>query len=566
MKKINKLVLGLFTLIFVASCYEGIDPINEVDPGPDAGAPVITIIRPSDGFEIQVPEPVTSTVIQFKVEDDIELGTISVTLDGVEIATFSEFIDYRIANEQFVYDNITTGDHTLTVTATDLVGNVSTSTSNFTKTPPYTPMFPGEQFYMPFNGDYTDLVTLVEAGQVGSPGFGAAYLGSGSFVAGTDNYLTFPLSELTLGDNFSGAFWYKVNPSPDRSGILTVGTPDIAENRNQGFRLFREGSATEQRIKLNVGTGGGESWNDGGLINVTAGEWVHVAFTISATQTKIYLNGLEVNMGSMTAPIDWSGCDQLVIGSGGPTFSYWGHTSDSSQMDELRLFSTALTQNEVTSMIAQSSQVFHMSFNGSYTDSVSDLDATVVGNPGFSGEANAYAGTNAYMGAENSYLSFPIATAFSGNEFSTTFWYKVNASPDRAGILVVGTPDIAENRNQGFRIFREGSATEQRIKLNVGTGSGESWNDGGLINVAAGEWVHVAVTVSQTESNIYFNGVPTLTSALSAPVDWSGCNELTIGSGGPTFDYWGHLSDLSVIDELRIFDKALSQEEVQSML
>ncbi len=564
MEKINKLFLGLFTLVFMVSCYDGIDPINEVDPGPDTGAPVITIIRPVDGFEIQVPEPVTSTVIQFKVEDDIEIGTISVVLDGVEIATFSEFIDYRIANEQFVYDYITTGDHTLTITATDLVGNVSTSTSNFTKTPPYTPVFPGEQFYMPFNGDYTDLVTLVEAGQVGSPGFGAAYLGTGSFVAGADSYLTFPLSELTMGSNFSGAFWYKVNASPDRSGILTIGTPDIAENRQQGLRLFREGNSSQQRIKMNVGTGSGESWNDGGLIDVTAGEWVHVAFTVSPTETKIYLNGTVVNTASMSAPVDWTGCNSLTIGSGAPTFTYWNHNSDSSQMDELRLFSTTLTQSEITGMIAQSSQVFYMSFNGTYTDAVSDLEASVVGSPGFS--TDAYSGSNAYAGAADSYLSFPIATAFPNNEFTAAFWYKVNASPDRAGILVVGTPDISENRQQGFRLFREGNASQQRIKLNVGTGSGESWNDGGLIDATAGEWVHIAVTVSQTQSNIYFNGVPTLTSTLSAPIDWSGCNNLTIGSGGPTFSYWNHLSDASLIDELRIFNRALSQEEIQSML
>ncbi len=60
------------------------------------------------------------------------------------------------------------------------------------------------------------------------------------------------------------------------------------DDRFQGFRLFREGSPTEQRIKLNVGTGTGESWNDGDVIDVTAGEWVHVAMTISDTQNKIY--------------------------------------------------------------------------------------------------------------------------------------------------------------------------------------------------------------------------------------------------------------------------------------
>lgn len=560
MKKINKIVIGLLALTLMVSCYEGIDSISAVDPGPDAGAPIITIVRPADGLEIQVPEPVTSTQVQFKVEDDIEIGSISVTLDGVEIATYSEFVDYRIANESFIYDNITTGDHTLTVTAIDLVGNVSSSSSNFTKAPPYTPVFAGEQFYMPFDGDFTELVSVTQADEVGSPGFaGSGFAGTNAYVAGTDNYLTFPLSELTLGNNFSGAFWYKVNASPDRSGILTVGSN--ADDRLQGFRLFREGSGTEQRIKLNVGTGTGESWNDGGIINVAAGDWVHVAFTISASETKIYLNGMLVNMAGMSAPIDWTGCNELVIGSGGPTFSYWGHLSDSSQMDELRLFSTTLSQTEVTSMIAASSQTFYMSFNGSYSDSFSDMDATEVGSPGLTNDA--YAGSSAYLGATDAYLTFPLDALNLGEEFTFAFWYKVNASPDRSGILVVGAD---ENRTQGFRLFREGSATEQRIKLNVGTGTGESWNDGGVINVAAGDWVHVAFTVSATETKIYLNGAEMNMAGMGPSIDWTGCSELVIGSGGPTFSYWGHLSDSSSMDELRAFNTALSQEEIQSIM
>lgn len=573
MKKINKYILGLFALLFTVSCYEGIDSISQVDPGPDKGAPIVTIMRPANGLEIQVPEPITSTTIEFKVEDDIELGTITVMLDGVEIASYNQFVDYRIAKKQFVYDNITTGDHILTITATDLVGNVSTATSNFTKSPPYTPQFAGEQFYMPFDGDFTELVSVIAAGEVGSPGFGGSgYAGSNSYKAGTDNYLTFPTSELTLGDNFSGAFWYKVNAAPDRSGILTIGAN--ADDRNQGFRLFREGGAEKQRIKLNVGTGSGDSWNDGGEIDVAAGAWVHVAFTISATETKIYLNGMEVNTGILSAPIDWTGASDLVIGAGGPTFSYWNHKSDSSLMDELRLFDTTLSQSEITSMIAQGSQKMHVNFNGSFNDNVRDIEATIVGTPGFT--TDAYAGSNAYKGAENSYLTFPT-TGLLGNQFSAAFWYNINATPDRAGILVIGPPDsgngnfpdVQNKRTSGFRFFREGGPTNQIFKLNVGNGTGDSWFDGGaaatIDPTANNGWVHLAFTISSTECVVYINGDVVKQGAFTG-VDWTDCDILSIMSGAPRFTEWGHKSDLSTMDELRIFDKALSQAEIQALM
>jgi hypothetical protein len=114
-------------------------------------------------------------------------------------------------------------------------------------------------------------------------------------------------------------FWYKVSSTPDRAGLLVMGN-NVPEDRTKGFRLFREGNATSQRIKLNVGTGAGESWNDGGVIDVTAGEWVNVAFTVTPTQTKIYFDGVQVNTATMSAAIDWTGCNLLSIGSGAPYF------------------------------------------------------------------------------------------------------------------------------------------------------------------------------------------------------------------------------------------------------
>jgi len=573
MKNLNKLFIGIFTLVFMLSCYEGIDPISEVDSGPDAGAPVVTILRPANGLEIQVPEPVTSTMIQFKVEDDIEIATITVMLDGVEIATYDTFVDYRIASLEFMQDNITTGTHSVSVIAVDMSGNSTTATSNFVKSPPYTPLFAGEQFYMPFDGDFTELVSVKTAGEVGTPGFGGTgYASSNSFKAGTNNYLTFPTADLMLGNEFSGAFWYKVNASPDRSGILTIGAN--ADNRNQGIRLFREGNGENQRIKLNVGTGNGESWNDGGEINVAAGAWVHVAFTISATQTKIYLNGMEANTGTLSAPVDWTGVSQLVIGAGGPTFSYWDHKSDSSLIDELRLFNKTLTTTEITGMIAQGSQRMHVNFNGSYDDNVRDIEATVIGTPGFSGEG--YAGSNAYKGAENSYLTYPT-TGLLGTQFSAAFWYKINANPDRAGILVIGPPDsensnfpsVQNKRTNGFRFFREGGATNQIFKLNVGNGTSDVWFDGGaaatIDPTTNNGWVHLAFTISSTECVVYINGEIVKQGEFSG-VDWTGCDILSVMSGAPRFSEWGHKSDQSVMDELRLFDKALSKAEVQALM
>ena len=573
MKNLNIPFIGLFLLFLgLTSCeYDGIDPLTQVDAGPDAGAPEINIQSPTEGATIQVPEPVASINIRFEVIDDIEVDHIEVLVNGNQIATFDDFLDYRIVKKEVAFDEVTNGEHTLTINATDLAGNTTSKSVNFSKEPPYTPRYAGEFFYMPFNGDFMELVNIYEADETGTPSTtGNSYLGSGAYLGVADSYIDVELNEEDLGSEFSGAFWYKINAEEARAGILVAGAEGsgATENRQQGFRLFREGNADSQTIKLNVGSGSAENWNDGGAIDVD-GEWVHIAFSITSTETILYVNGMPLRTGGMAGEIDWTGVEQLTIGSGGETFSYWDHLSDvNSSLDELRLFNRALSQAEIQDLINASSVTLDMPFNGNFKDLVANREVTEVGSPGFAGES--VEGNNAYAGAEDSYLQMPSDGLLS-EEFSTTFWYKVNASPDRAGIITIGpedenNPDAQNNRTSGFRLFREGNADEQQIKANVGNGSADSWNDGGVIDVAAGDWVHIAFVLTDSESRIYLDGELMNTGAVTGGVDWTGTDIVSIMSGAPRFTEWGHLSDQSYLDELRFYNKALTQEEIQAAM
>ncbi|MFW5756438.1 MAG: LamG-like jellyroll fold domain-containing protein [Tangfeifania sp.] len=352
MKRIQYILLitGILALITFA-CKDGyIDPISQVDPGPDESAPVVTIDSPSEGYQIKVPEPVVPITIEFEATDDIELGTVTVELNGNEIAVFDEFLDYRRFVHEMEYEEVTNGQHELKITATDKEGKSTTETVHFEKVSPYTPKYEAETFYMPFDGDYMEMISFQTATEVGNPGFaGEGVLGGNAYQGATDSYITFPMEDLK-SDEFTAAFWYKVDATPEKAGILSVGAEP--ENRQQGFRLFREGGAESQQIKLNVGTGSGESWNDGGFLDVTAGDWVHIAITISQTKNSLYFNGTEVRSADMEAMIDWTGCEEITIGAGGETFSYWDHLSDLSFMDELRFFNKALTQEEVQDIMS----------------------------------------------------------------------------------------------------------------------------------------------------------------------------------------------------------------------
>jgi hypothetical protein len=350
---------GLFLLLAFA-CNEGIDPISAVEPGPDEAAPTVAINNPTIS-KIIIPFTDVSAPMNFEfdVSDDIEIQSITISLDGAELETYDDFKDYRRSVNAFLYEDLPIGDHTVEVRATDVSGKSTSQSFPFLLSNIYEAKYPGEIFYMPFEGDlYLDLLSKSDATKVGTPQFAAGKRGK-TYAGASSAYLTYPTANLQLGSEFSATFWYKVNASPDRSGILTIGPPDpdlpaTPNNRKNGFRFFREGSGSNQTLKLNVGNGTADSWFDGGAtasLNPGTAGWVHVAFTISATKVVVYLNGEEVSQGAFSG-VNWTGCDVLSIASGAPRFTEWGHLSDQSLIDELRIYNKALSKEDIKLVMA----------------------------------------------------------------------------------------------------------------------------------------------------------------------------------------------------------------------
>lgn len=350
MTSLNKLILGAALLMTGVACNDGIDPISKVDAGPDTAEPTVVITKPTQN-KINIPftDVTTDLEIAFVVMDDIEIKNISLQLDGQEVESYSSFKDYRRANRTYLYDNLSIGTHTIDVVAEDLSGKAKTVSRTIEITNVYEPL-EGEVLFMPFEGNANvDLVSLQPASVMGSPGFAEGKSGK-AYAGAANSYLTFPIDEFA-GEEFSAAFWYKLNSTPDRAGILTVSQPDPTHNnRNTGFRFFREQGGT---FKLNVGTGTIDSWFDDGakmVIPANSTDWLHIAFTISKTEVVVYFNGVEVKKGAF-AGISWENCTTLSIGSGAPEFTEWNHLSDQSRIDDLRIFNKALTQEEINSII-----------------------------------------------------------------------------------------------------------------------------------------------------------------------------------------------------------------------
>lgn len=352
MKLIKYLFVFSLVSVLAISCDKGLDPIIEVTPKPDAADPQLAINYPVEGKPFVSPDEIATMTFKLVATDDIELKSVVLKLNGAEIASFTEFKDYRRLDLKYDYD-LAGGDYTLDVTVTDLTGKSVSGSVNFRKiTAPTYDALDGEVAYFPLDGFYLDLISGNALTPVGTPGFAEGKV-SEAYAGAADSYLTYP-SAGVAGNNLSAVFWYKLNPDPGRAGIFMISYPAASsEDRLNGLRFAREldGAGPKQKFWMNIGNGTVDTWVNPPPFEVT-GEWMHIALTVSETHVIIYINGEIAAEADYEGPINWTDCPSISLMSGQPNVIYWEHFSDLSMLDEVHLFNRVITAAEVQSFYA----------------------------------------------------------------------------------------------------------------------------------------------------------------------------------------------------------------------
>jgi hypothetical protein len=282
--------------------------------------------------------------------DDVELKSVVFQLNGNKIVEFTSFLDYRRADINYSYPGLAEGDYTLTAIVTDMTDKTATTSVSFTKrTAPVYPPMDDEALYFPLDGFYLDLISGEELTVNGAPGFAEGKVND-AYQGATDAYLSYPAA-IVQADEFSVAFWYKINAVPQRGGILAISAE--GDGRTTGFRLFRENNGANQNIGLNIGTTSTEVWMNPFVTVPPDQDWIHIAISIATAKATIYVNGELATQNAeidLVSKIDWTGCSSISIGSGMPNFVYWEHFSDLSLYDEMHFFTRAITAAEVQSL------------------------------------------------------------------------------------------------------------------------------------------------------------------------------------------------------------------------
>lgn len=157
------------------------------------------------------------------------------------------------------------------------------------------------------------------------------------------------------------------------------------------------------------------------------------------------------------------------------------------------------------------------------------------------------------------YLRLPQETVSQLKDFTIACWINLASAQDWSRVFDFGQGTSVNM----FLTARAGVAgTPPRFAITTGGGGAEQ-RINGTTPVPIGEWVHMAVTLAGATGTLYVNGVPVGTNpdmtlnptSLGVPGNiWIGRSQY----GDPLLD--------ATIDEFHIFDRALSQAEVGSLL
>lgn len=228
-----------------------------------------------------------------------------------------------------------------------------------------------------------------------------------------------------------------------------------------------------------------------------------------------------------------------------------------------------------SSEISPGNLVGYWAFNGSLIDSVSGTSGVNTGTS-FSGGVKG----QAMQGALNGYVLFsPGPEIRTMNSFTITYW--VNSPPPSTGII--GLVNLA--KTNGFwgninMFFENGSTnTSGFFKANVHNGTADKWVEkNGIVNLF-NSWVALALSYDAPTSTfkMYMNGnvIQTTVAAGFGPLNFANVGDLVFG----TVHFMTNPSQTSAtgaqgwasyltgqLDEVRIYNKALSDEELNSLV
>lgn len=227
-----------------------------------------------------------------------------------------------------------------------------------------------------------------------------------------------------------------------------------------------------------------------------------------------------------------------------------------------------------SSEIAPQNLVAYWSFEESLIDSVSNTEGVNTGT-GFSAGVKG----NALQGAANSYvLSPPSEKVTSLKSFTLTQW--INTPPPSNGIIGLFSLSNKSEFWGNLEVFIENGSTNEngKLRIHINKEGDKTYAADNVLNLFD-KWVGLAISYDEQSSmvKVYVNGSRVSAgqvNGLAGPLSFANSGNIVFGtvqfqttpsqtSATGKQDWASYL--IGQTDEIRIYDKALSDEEIGSL-
>lgn len=422
----------------------------------------------------------------------------------------------------------------------------------------------GLALFLPFNGNANDLSGSNNNGTVsgaaltqdrfGVDGQAYSFNGNGDYISIADNPNLFS-DELTI------SWWYKMTEILGGERVV-IGWVDGGHR----YQQFFNGGQLSYLNGYNVGQPGIYFNPIYGLNELNI--WKHVVVTYkklgtSTSTTSIYVDGELKQTDNHSLAMDYAPGPDFFIGKNHNGNFFKG------SLDDFRIYNRVLNNNEILALYNDSTTFFQDSLIAYFPFNGNANDLSVFANHGTVYDAlltkDRYANPDSayYFNGSSSRIQVPqnYAYSFGYGDFTMSAW--VNISLISASRIVSAGYDANDSIwGLGFGNHPVwGSGT----RINYFVYSDNNFRDFSsdeILNYSSGEWIFVAASKTGNQIKFYANGLPTGAQTIIYPSNANsfmsiGCRQYSSGVLNEFLN--------GKIDELKIFNKSFSDEEIWDM-
>ncbi|MBN1764508.1 MAG: hypothetical protein JW860_04560 [Sedimentisphaerales bacterium] len=382
----------------------------------------------------------------------------------------------------------------------------------------------------------------------GNPLWDDGYIGGALNCDGDGDYVEInPDSNLDVS-YITMAAWVKLDSDADPANLAFILNRQMTEGGT--YALFINTNLWIARVRL-------DNYESADVLVYSDEEvttnWTHVAAVYNGTDLRLYINGaLQSNVNVVLGSLDTDNPGPLTIGSHPTVGCYFDGL-----IDDVRIYNQALSASEIAELISVSQKAL-WTFDTDAGDDIGDNHGVLINGAHITHDPNQiWNGSGALLlDGIDDFVEINPDENLDVDRITMAAWVKLDSDADTVNPISILNRQMTEAGT--YALFINDRRWRARIRLNgneaadilVESNRYVTWN-----------WTHVAATYDGDELKLYINGMLQNNSFLTTGrIDPDNPGPLTIGShpsGGWNFK--------GVIDDVRIYDGALSPEEIRDL-